>query len=111
MYQMTRFSRPILKSGRLLTIALLALASFGAPPVSAQICCFKPDYRPHTAPSNVTYFNINGRTYPVDSSAFVWGQNPYGPWMVVGHIVGTPNGYIATMYAGGRYRAFPVNAR
>ena len=37
MFQTTRFSRPMLKSGRLLTIALLALASFGAPALSAQI--------------------------------------------------------------------------
>ena len=50
MFQMTRFSRPMLKSGRLLTIALLALASFGAPALSAQdVCCSMPNYGPAPA--------------------------------------------------------------
>ncbi len=112
MVQMTRFSRPMLKNGRLLTIALLALASFGAPALSAQTCCFLPIYRQDQQQSAPTrgasahYFNINGGVYRVDDSLFVWGQNPYSP---VGHIVAAGNGrYIATMYSGARYWAYPV---
>ena len=113
MFQKTRSSRPMFKSGRLLTIALLALASFGAPALSAQVvCCPMPDYRPHhqqpapTRGASTHYFNINGGIYRVDDSLFVWGQNPYSP---VGHIVAAGNGrYIATMYSGARYWAYPV---
>jgi hypothetical protein len=113
MFQMTRFSRPMLKSGRLLTIALLALASFGAPTLSAQVvCCSMPVYRPDqqqpapTRGASAHYFNINGGIYRVDDSLFVWGQSPYSP---VGHIVAAGNGrYIATMYSGARYWAYPV---
>jgi hypothetical protein len=113
MFQTTRFSRPMLKSGRLLTIALLALASFGAPALSAQaVCCAMPDYRPNHQQSAPTrgasdyFFNINGGIYRVDDSMFVWGQNPYSP---VGHIVAAGNGrYIADMYSGARYWAYPV---
>jgi hypothetical protein len=113
MFQMTRFSRPMLKSGRLLTIAMLALASFGAPTLSAQaVCCSMPIYGPHQQQSAQSrgaaghYFNINGGIYRVDDSMFVWGQNPYSP---VGHIVAAGNGrYIATMYSGARYWATPV---
>ena len=122
MFQMTRFSRPMLKSGRLLTIALLALASFGAPALSAQICCFVPDYRQpvpnyrqpvpnyrQPAPKFREVYNINGVKYPVDDSNWIWARNPYGPWVVVGHIVSTPDGDIAIMHAGGRrYRATRV---
>jgi hypothetical protein len=112
MFQMTRFSRPMLKNGRLLTIALLAFASFGAPALSAQTCCFVPRYPQHqqqpapTRGASAYYFNINGRIYRVDDSLFVWGQSPYSP---VGHIVAAGNGrYIATMYSGARYWAYPV---
>ena len=113
MFQMTRFSRPVLKSGRLLTVTLLALASFGAPTLSAQVvCCSMPDYRPQqqqpepTRGSAAHYFKINGGIYRVDDSLFVWGQNPFSP---VGHIVAAGNGrYIATMYSGARYWAYPV---
>ena len=112
MFQTTRFSRPMLKNGRLLTIALLALASFGTPALSAQTCCFVPNLGPQTSPSrgaSAHYFNINGGIYRVDDSLFVWGQNPYSP---VGHIVAAGNGrYIATMYSGARYWAIPVNSR
>src|ERR1700723_818179 len=102
MFQKTRFSRPMLKNGRLLTIALLALASFCAPALSAQVvCCSMPIYGPHNQQSAPTggasaryHFNINGAIYRVDDSLFVWGQNPYSP---VGHIVAAGNGrYIAT---------------
>jgi len=113
MFQMTRFSRPMLKNGRLLTIALLALASFGATSLSAQVvCCPMPDYRPHhqqpapTSGASAYYFNINGGIYRVDDSLYVYGQNPYSP---VGHIVAAGNGrYIADMYSGARYWAYPV---
>ena len=113
MFQTTRFSRPMLKSGRLLTIALLALASFGAPALSAQVvCCPMPIYGQHpqqpapTRGASAHYFNINGGIYRVDDSLFVWGQNPYSP---VGHIVAAGNGrYIADMYSGARYWAYPV---
>ena len=115
MFQTMRFSRPMLKSGRVLTIALLALTSFGAPSLSAQICCSKPDYPPHnqqpaqTRGASAYHFSINGGIYRVDDSFFVWGQNPYSP---VGHIVAAGNGrYIATMYSGARYWAIPVNFR
>ena len=66
MFQTTRFSRPMLKSGRLLTIPLLALASFGAPALSAQVvCCPMPNYGPHQQPAldrgaSAHHFNING---------------------------------------------------
>ena len=113
MFRKTRFSRPMLKSGRLLTIALLALASFGAPALSAQaVCCSMPIYGPQrqqpapTRGAATHFFNINGGIYRVDDSLFVWGQNPYSP---VGHIVAAGNGgYIADMYSGARYRAYPV---
>ncbi len=112
MFQTTRFSRPMLKSGRLLTIPLLALASFGAPALSAQVvCCPMPNYGPHQQPAldrgaSAHHFNINGAIYRVDDSLFVFGQNPYSP---VGHIVAAGNGrYIADMYSGARYWAYPV---
>jgi hypothetical protein len=110
MFQKTRFSRPMLKSGRVLTIALLALASFGAPALSAQtVCCSMPHYGRQTLPAaaaHATYrFNIGGVIYGVDDNLFVWGQSPYGP---VGHIVATGDGYIAHMYSGRSYRAYPV---
>jgi len=103
----------MLKNGRLLTIALLALASFGATSLSAQVvCCPMPDYRPHhqqpapTSGASAYYFNINGGIYRVDDSLYVYGQNPYSP---VGHIVAAGNGrYIADMYSGARYWAYPV---
>src|SRR5271169_6149295 len=107
MFRTTRFSRPMSKIGRSLTIALLALASFVAPTLSAQTCCFVPNYRP-AAPSCRQVYQINGVNYPVDDSGWVWA-NPYGSWVVVGHILATPNGPIALMHAGGqRYRAVRV---
>jgi len=112
MFQMTRFSRPMLKSGRLLTMALLALAASGAPALSAQdVCCAMPDYT-HQQPAQTRgayahHFNINGGVYRVDDSMFVWGRNPYSP---VGHIVAAGNGrYIADMYSGARYWAYPID--
>jgi hypothetical protein len=112
MFQTTRFFRPVLKNGRLLTIALLALASFGAPALSAQTCCFVPNLGPQTSPTHgasAYYFNINGGIYRVDDSLYIWGQNPYSP---VGHIVAAGNGrYIAHMYSGASYWAIPVNSR
>ena len=113
MFQTTRFSRPMLQSGRLLTIPLLALASFGAPALSAQVvCCPMPNYGPHQQRAldrgaSAHHFNINGAIYRVDDSLFVFGQNPYSP---VGHIVAAGNGrYIADMYSGARYWAYPVD--
>ena len=101
MLQTTRFSR-------LLTIALLALASFGAPAVSAQTCCFVP-HCPQSTPKARQVYRINGVDYPVDDSGWIWQRNPYGPWVVVGHLLATPNGYVALMHAGGqRYRAIRV---
>jgi hypothetical protein len=101
MFQTTRFSRWF-------AIALLALASFGAPAVSAQTCCFVPNYRP-AAPKAQQVYRINGVNYPVDDSGWIWQRNPYGPWVVVGHLLATPNGYVALMHAGGqRYRAIRV---
>jgi DNA-binding CsgD family transcriptional regulator len=116
MFQTTRFFRPLLKSGRLLSLILLAAASFGTSTLSAQtVCCFVPNYRQpvpnyrQPGPNARWRYNINGMIYRVDDSLFVWQQNPYGPWVVVGHIVATPDGYIATMYAAGRrYRAIPA---
>jgi hypothetical protein len=109
MFETTRYSRPMLKNGRLLTVALLALSSFGAPALSAQTCCFVPNFRTpgfQQPRANARYlFNIAGVIYRVDDSLFVWGQNPAGP---VGHIVATGNGYIANMYSGRRYWAYPV---
>jgi hypothetical protein len=113
MFQKTRSSRPMFKSGRLLTIALLTLASFGAPVLSAQaVCCSVPDYRPghQQQPQNLGaaahYFKINGGVYRVDDNLFIFGRNPYSP---VGHIVAAGNGrYIADMYSGARYWAYPV---
>lgn len=112
MFQKTRFSRPMLKSGRLLTLALLALASFGAPALSAQTCCFVPDWNTHhqqpatTRGASAHYFKINGGIYRVDDNLFVFAQNPYSP---VGHIVAAGNGrYIADMYSGARYWAYPL---
>jgi len=113
MFQTTRFSRPMLNRGGLLAIALSALASLGAPALSAQVaCCPMPDYLPHHQQpgmdrgASARYFNINGGIYRVDDSMFVWGQNPYSP---VGHIVAAGNGrYIADMYSGARYWAYPV---
>jgi len=111
MFQTTHFSRPMLKSGRLLTIALLALASFGAPALSAQTCCFVPNLRPgyqQPGPARgaaAYYFKINGRIYAVDNNLFVLGGLP----LPVGHIVAAGNGrYIADMYSGARYWAYPV---
>ena len=115
MFQTTRFFRPELKSGRLLTIALLALASFGAPALSAQaVCCPTLNYRPRTlyqqpGPANgaAAYrFNINGTIYAVDDNLFV---RVAGLPLPVGHIVAAGNGrYIADMYSGVRYWAYPV---
>jgi len=117
MFHTTRFSRPTLKSGCMTTIALLALASFGAPSLSAQ-----PDTPlqiPHYGRSLPNYqqpapargasayrFNINGQIFAVDDNLFVWAGRP----LPVGHIVAAGNGrYIATMYSwGGRYWAYPV---
>jgi hypothetical protein len=117
MFQTTRFSRPMLKSGRLLTIALLALASFGAPALSAQtVCCPLLNYRPRTLPNYqqpapargvaAYYFNINGTTYGVDDNLNVWLP---GLPLPVGHIVAAGNGrYLAYMNSGARYWAYPV---
>ena len=111
MFQTTRFFRPELKSGRLLTIALLALASFGAPALSAQaVCCAMPHYgrslSNYQQPAAAYRFNINGTIYAVDDNLFV---RVAGLPLPVGHIVAAGNGrYIADMYSGVRYWAYPV---
>jgi len=64
------------------------MAQYGAPPVPVMSIC-----------------EIKGVGYQVDYNYRIWGVNGYGQWIVLGRIVVTPDGLIATRLDGARFSA------